>query len=63
MPALAPQLDLVARLLAVFAAILSEGSAFLDRTAATGVGARGRRSCHDEPPSADVKEFYAFIEP
>jgi hypothetical protein len=47
MPAFTPQLDLVARLLAVFAAELAEGSAFFDHAAASRVSARGRVS-HDE---------------
>src|SRR6185295_11953484 len=63
-PALAAQLDLVAGLLTVFAAILSERSAFFDHAAATGVGARGRRRiCHDEPPLVELPEYYAVAEP
>src|SRR5262245_10364860 len=53
MPALAPKLDLVARLLAVLATELAEGSALFDHAAAARVGARGRDS-HDEPPHGNL---------
>jgi hypothetical protein len=52
MPAFASQLDFAARLLAVLATKLSEGSPFFDHAAAAGVGARGRVS-HDEPPDGN----------